>query len=74
MNHATVSTIAADLGNYCHLPSARHGRLFARRVAAAGGKPDASCRSTSRAKSIDVLKIVPSHLAALQTGQKPAGA
>lgn len=70
MNHATVSTIAADLGNTVIFPALVTGGclhiISQERVENQGMLSDYFKR-----EKIDVLKIVPSHLAALQTGKNP---
>ena len=70
MNHATVSTIAADLGNTVIFPALVTGGclhvISQERVESQGMLADYFIR-----ENIDVLKIVPSHLAALQTGKNP---
>ena len=70
MNHATVSTIAADLGNTVIFPALVTGGCL--HVVSQERVENQSKLSDyfSRAK-IDVLKIVPSHLAALQTARNP---
>jgi iturin family lipopeptide synthetase A len=70
MNHATVSTIAADLGNTVIFPALVTGGclhiISQERVENQGLLSDYFKR-----ERIDVLKIVPSHLAALQSGRHP---
>lgn len=70
MNHATVSTIAADLGNTVIFPALVTGGclhiISQERVESQGMLSDYFNR-----EKIDVLKIVPSHLAALQAGRNP---
>lgn len=70
MNHATVSTISADLGNTVIFPALVTGGclhiISQRRLENQGMLSDYFNR-----EKIDVLKIVPSHLAALQTGRNP---
>jgi amino acid adenylation domain-containing protein/FkbM family methyltransferase len=70
MNHATVSTIAADLGNTVLFPALATGGclhvLSEDRIENQGLLSEYFSR-----EKIDVLKIVPSHLAALQTGRNP---
>jgi amino acid adenylation domain-containing protein/FkbM family methyltransferase len=70
MNHAMVSTIAADLGNTVVFPSLVTGGclhvISQRRIENQGLLSDYFVR-----EKIDVLKIVPSHLAALQSGKNP---
>jgi len=70
MQHATVSTIAADLGNTVLFPALATGgclHVISRERAENQGLLS---QYFSR-EQIDVLKIVPSHLAALQTGRNP---
>src|SRR5690242_10169778 len=70
MKHATVSTIAADLGNTVIFPALATGGCL--HVTPQQRAEDQALLSEySRREQIDVLKIVPSHLAALQTGQNP---
>lgn len=70
MNHASVSTIAADLGNTVIFPALVTGGclhvISQERVESQGMLSDYFVR-----EKIDVLKIVPSHLAALQAGRNP---
>lgn len=68
-SYASVSTIAADLGNTCLFPGLCHGgRLH---LINAETATDASrWRDYFAAHQIDCLKIVPSHLAAL-AGDRP---
>jgi amino acid adenylation domain-containing protein/FkbM family methyltransferase len=70
MNHATVSTIAADLGNTVLFPALASGGclhiISQERVKNQGMLSDYFDR-----EKIDILKIVPSHLAALQGGRNP---
>ncbi|HEV2735978.1 MAG TPA: amino acid adenylation domain-containing protein, partial [Longimicrobiaceae bacterium] len=64
MSHALVSTVAADLGNTVLYPSLCTGgtlHVLPREVATSGER----FADYVRAQGIDVLKIVPSHLAAL---------
>jgi amino acid adenylation domain-containing protein/FkbM family methyltransferase len=70
MNHATVSTIAADLGNTVIFPALATGGCL--HVVSQQRAENQQLLSEYFARErIDVLKIVPSHLAALQTGQNP---
>ncbi len=71
MNHATVSTIAADLGNTVIFPSLATGGCLHVISQERAENPALLGEYFSREK-IDVLKIVPSHLAALQSGAHPA--
>ncbi len=70
MNHATVSTVAADLGNTVIFPALATGgslHVVSRERAENQDLLAAYCER----ERIDVLKIVPSHLAALQVGPHP---
>lgn len=70
MNHATVSTIAADLGNTVIFPAlATGGSLHI--VSQARVEHQGMLSDYFNRENIDVLKIVPSHLAALQTARDP---
>jgi amino acid adenylation domain-containing protein len=70
MSYATVSTIAADLGNTVIFPALATGGclhvISQQRAESQGLLADYFSR-----EKIDVLKIVPSHLAALQSGRNP---
>jgi len=71
MSFATVSTIAADLGNTVIFPALVTGgclHVVSRECAA---DPHALAEYFAR-HPIDCLKIVPSHLAALMSGPEPA--
>ncbi|HVH67069.1 MAG TPA: amino acid adenylation domain-containing protein [Gemmatimonadales bacterium] len=70
MNHATVSTIAADLGNTVIFPALATGGCL-HIVSQERVESQALLSEYFQRERIDVLKIVPSHLAALQTGQNP---
>ena len=70
MNCATVSTIAADLGNTVIFPALATGGCVHVISQERTENPDLLAEYFSR-ESIDVLKIVPSHLAALQSGRNP---
>src|SRR5260370_25642293 len=70
MNHATVSTIAADLGNTVICPALATGGCL-HVVSQQRAENQALLSEYFARERIDVLKIVPSHLAALQTGQTP---
>ena len=70
MNHATVSTIAADLGNTVIFPALATGGCL-HVVSQQRAENQALLSEYFARERIDVLKIVPSHLAALQTGQNP---
>jgi iturin family lipopeptide synthetase A len=71
MNHATVSTIAADLGNTVIFPSLVTGGCL-HVISHERAESGALLAEYFARERIDVLKIVPSHLAALQTGSNPA--
>jgi FkbM family methyltransferase len=70
MRHATVTTIAADLGNTVIFPALTSGGCLhvISQERAESGPMLADYFDRER---IDVLKIVPSHLAALQSGHGP---
>jgi len=70
MNYATVSTIAADLGNTVIFPSLATGGCL-HVIAQERVENQAMLADYFSRENIDVLKIVPSHLAALQTGKNP---
>ena len=70
MNHATVSTIAADLGNTVIFPALATGGCL-HVVSQQRAENQALLSEYFARERIDVLKIVPSHLAALQAGQNP---
>lgn len=70
MNHATVSTIAADLGNTVVFPALATGGCL-HVISQERAESQAMLSEYFSRENIDVLKIVPSHLAALQTGQNP---
>ena len=67
MNHATVSTIAADLGNTVIFPALVTGGCL-HVVSKERIENQALLAEYFGRERIDVLKIVPSHLAALLTG------
>ena len=70
MHHATVSTVAADLGNTVIFPAlATGGCLYV--VSQQRAENQALLSEYFVRERIDVLKIVPSHLAALQAGDDP---
>ena len=71
MSHATVSTIAADLGNTVIFPALATGGCL-HVVSQARAESHALLAEYFARERIDVLKIVPSHLAALQGGKDPA--
>jgi amino acid adenylation domain-containing protein len=71
--YATVSTLAADLGNTAVFPALSTGGCL--HVIAERRVTDPSLfAEILRRERIDCLKIVPSHLAALQSGVDPAAA
>jgi amino acid adenylation domain-containing protein len=70
MTYATVSTIAADLGNTVIFPALATGGCLHVLSQERAESPALLCEYFSRER-IDVLKIVPSHLAALQSGSRP---
>ena len=72
MSYATVSTIAADLGNTVLFPAlATGGSLHV--ISRERAEDQALLAEYFLREKIDVLKIVPSHLAALQAGRDPGG-
>lgn len=68
MNHAIVSTIAADLGNTVLFPALATGGCL-HVVSQARTESPALLAEYFEREAIDVLKIVPSHLAALQSAR-----
>ena len=70
MRHATVSTIAADLGNTVIFPALATGGCL-HVVSQERSENQALLAEYLCRERIDVLKIVPSHLAALQSGADP---
>ena len=70
MNHATVSTIAADLGNTVIFPALVTGGCL-HIISQARAENQGMLSDYFNREKIDVLKIVPSHLAALQSGRNP---
>ena len=70
MNHATVSTIAADLGNTLIFPALATGGCL-HVISQPRSESGALLAEYFSREKIDVLKIVPSHLAALQSGRNP---
>src|SRR5690348_2606715 len=70
MHHATVSTIAADLGNTVVFPALATGGCLHVVSQQRAENPVLLSEYFARER-IDVLKIVPSHLAALQAGDHP---
>ena len=70
MSYATVTTVAADLGNTVIFPAlATGGTLHV--ISRERSKSHALLSEYFHRERIDVLKIVPSHLAALQSGKNP---
>jgi amino acid adenylation domain-containing protein len=72
LQFATVSTIAADLGNTCVFPSLVSGsclHIIDYATSMSAGK----FREYTKKCPIDVLKIVPSHLSALLASQADGG-
>jgi len=70
MHHATVSTIAADLGNTVIFPALATGGCL-HVISQERLEDQALLADYFSREKIDVLKIVPSHLAALQAGGHP---
>jgi amino acid adenylation domain-containing protein/FkbM family methyltransferase len=71
MSYATVSTIAADLGHTAIFPAlATGGHLHV--ISQERAESAALLSEYFQRELIDVLKIVPSHLAALQAGPAPS--
>lgn len=70
MQHASVSTVAADLGNTVIFPSLATGGCL-HVISQERAENQALLAEYFGRERIDVLKIVPSHLAALQTGENP---
>ena len=70
MQHATVSTIAADLGNTILFPALATGGCV-HVISRERAENQVLLSEYFSRESIDVLKIVPSHLAALQNGRNP---
>jgi amino acid adenylation domain-containing protein len=70
MNYATVSTIAADLGHTVIYPALATGGCLHIVSQERAQSPVLLAEYFARER-IDVLKIVPSHLAALQAGRHP---
>jgi amino acid adenylation domain-containing protein/FkbM family methyltransferase len=67
MSYATVTTIAADLGNTVIFPALATGGCL-HVISKERSENGALLAEYFRRNTIDVLKIVPSHLAALRTG------
>jgi amino acid adenylation domain-containing protein len=72
MSYATVSTVAADLGNTVIFPALATGGCL-HVISQERAESQAMLSEYFSRESIDVLKIVPSHLAALQSGKNPQG-
>jgi amino acid adenylation domain-containing protein len=70
MSYATVSTIAADLGNTVLFPALVTGGCL-HVISQERAESQALLSDYFSREKIDVLKIVPSHLAALQSGKNP---
>lgn len=70
MRHAMVSTLAADLGNTVLFPSLATGGCLHVIAQARSENPELLADYFER-EHIDVLKIVPSHLAALHSVRQP---
>jgi len=70
LRYATVSTIAADLGNTVLFPALVTGGCL-HVIARERTENQSMLADYFVRENIDVLKIVPSHLAALQTGKNP---
>ena len=70
MSYATVSTIAADLGNTVIFPALATGGCL-HVISRERAESQAMLAEYFGQERIDVLKIVPSHLAALQSGRDP---
>ena len=69
---ATVSTLAADLGNTSLFPALLTGRCLHVISKERLSHPEAMAAYFDHHR-VDVLKIVPSHLLALETPERPAG-
>lgn len=70
MSYAHVSTIAADLGNTALFPALATGGCL-HVVSAERSRNPALLADYFERERIDVLKITPSHIAALQEGSRP---
>lgn len=70
MNHAMISTVSADLGNTVLFPALVTGGCL-HLISDERAKSQAKLSEYFQRENIDVLKITPSHLAALQTGKNP---
>lgn len=70
LNYALVSTIAADLGNTVMYPALVTGGCL-HIVSQSRSENQGMLADYFIREKIDILKIVPSHLSALQTGKNP---
>jgi amino acid adenylation domain-containing protein/FkbM family methyltransferase len=70
MQHALISTVAADLGNTVLFPALATGGCL-HLISKERAESQAALSEYFTREKIDVMKIVPSHLAALQTGRDP---
>jgi amino acid adenylation domain-containing protein/FkbM family methyltransferase len=70
MHHAMVSSIAADLGNTVIFPALSTGGCL-HVIAQECAENQALLSEYFQREMIDVLKVAPSHLAALQSGRDP---
>ena len=70
MSYASVSTVAADLGNTVIFPALATGGCL-HVISRERAESQAALAEYFARERIDVLKIVPSHLAALQSGAGP---
>ena len=70
-SHATVSTLAADLGNTSVFGALFNGGTLHVLAAERTTDPEAMAEYMERHRP-DCLKVVPSHLAALRSGSRPA--
>src|SRR5262249_22258141 len=69
-SYATVTTLAADLGNTCLFPPLATGGRLHVVSEQRSADPDGLAEDFERER-VDYLKIVPSHLSALLTGSRP---
>ena len=70
MNYATVSTLATDLGNTVIFPALATGGCV-HLVSSLRAESQTMLADYFQREDVDILKIVPSHLAALQAGRNP---
>jgi amino acid adenylation domain-containing protein len=70
MQHALISTVAADLGNTVLFPALVTGGCL-HLISKERAESQAALSEYFTREKIDVMKIVPSHLAALQAGRDP---